>query len=232
MTVIYAWPRALRYTAFLTDEELPNASSRGMFTGRDYVSSAGPRRRIVQVTAASLYRKHANTREFHSDGAGICASLNRLLGGRINLVRMDLPPVNWYRARGILPLDLEGPAMVGTVTTSGGFDAIALTGLVPGEIVCRAYDVLGSYVSGALAGTARAVRTVRADLDGTATIPLHEALPAGVIRIGEPETGVFRVTAMSRSAQNPTADFPTSWSLREVLAGEYPDDATEIDPWA
>lgn len=224
MTVIYDWPRALRYTAVLTDEELPNASSRGMFSGRDYVSSAGPRRRTVQVTASAL----ADDR----DGAGICASLNRLLGGRINLVRMDLPPVNWYRERGILPLDLEGPAMVGTVTTSGGFDAIALTGLVPGEIVCRAYDVLGSYVSGELAGTARAVRTVRADLDGAATIPLHEALPAGVIRVGEPETGIFRVTAMSRSAQNPTADFPTSWSLREVLAGEYPDDATEVDPWA
>ncbi|MCA2014378.1 hypothetical protein LCM17_23005 [Cereibacter sphaeroides] len=224
MTKIYAWPKALRYTAALTDEELPVRSSRGMFSGRGYVSSAGPRRRVVQVTASAL----AGDR----DGAGICASLNRLLGGRMNLVRMELPPVNWFRDPGKTPFDLEGPAMAGTVTSVGDFDAIALTGLVPDEIVCRAYDVLGSYVSGALAGTARAVRTVRAELDGTATIPLHEALPAGVIRVGEPETGVFRVTSMGRSPQTIGADFPTSWTLREVLASEIPAGATEVDPWA
>lgn len=223
MTIIYAWPKALRYTAVLTDEELPVRSSRDVFTGQEYVSSAGPRRRTVQVTASALAANR--------DGAGICASLNRLLGGRINLVRMDLPPVNWFRERGLAPFDLEGPAMAGTVTTAGPFDAIALTGLAPGEIVCRAYDVLGSYASGTLAATARAVRTVRAELDGTAIIPLHDALPAGIIRVGEPETGVFRVTSFGRSAQTIGADFPTSWALREVLASEIPAGTMEVDPW-
>lgn len=246
MTVIYAWPRALRYTAALLDEEHPVTSSRGMFTGRDAVSSAGPRRRIVQVTASSLAA--------YRDGAGICASLNRLLGGRINLVRMDLPPVNWFAER--LPLRSEpmtwtsggdgldwtsggsplvwfsGPLNSVTVTTHNGFPALAVSGLTPGQLVCRAYDVVRSLASDTtLNGASRAVRTVFADASGNAVIPLHDAVPAGFLSIGGPDSGVFRVTSMSRSAQTVNADFPTAWVLREELPGEIPGGATEVDPW-
>lgn len=250
MTTIYAWPRALRYTASLSDEELPVRASRDFFTGEEQVSSAGPRRRVVQVTASAL----AGDR----DGAGICASLNRLLGGGINLVRMRIPPFNWCREQ--TPLRSEpmgwtnsgsemtwtddsspmvwftGPLhSVTATTTAAGFAALVVTGLTPGQLVCRAYDVVQTWtVSGAtvtLNGTSRAVRTVFADLDGTATIPLHDTLAVGLLSIGGSETAVFRVRARQPSAQTISADFPTSWTLREVLAYEIPEGTTEVDPW-
>lgn len=222
MTVIYAWP-PLRNQTTLWSHEIPVRRSRGAFSGRNYASSAGAVRRTVQVSVSA--------RAGYRDGAGLCESLNLLLDGGINLVRFPLPVLNWHRDVWAPPFDLEGEASLGTVTTSGGFDAIALSGLVPGEVVCRAFDLIGSYDEGELAAVARAVSTVIAAIDGTAVIKLHTALPAGVIRIGESETGVFDVISMTPGAQAVRGDWSYAWALREVLAEEIDEEATEVDPW-
>ncbi|WP_127104372.1 hypothetical protein [Pararhodobacter zhoushanensis] len=245
MTVIYAFP-PLKYTATLLDDELPSRSSRGVFSGQDYVSSSGPRRRVIRVTASSL--------SGNRDGAGMSASLNRLLDGGVNLVRMACPSINWcHEARPLAsapltwttegdPLEwtdggdpllwFTGPALAATVTTLNGFAALALTGLTPGALVCRAYDVIRVYVEGEDGGASRAVKTVFADASGDAVIPLFDALPAGIVSVGDTETAVFRVTSRSPSDQPVSGNWMYSWALREVLPDEYPEDATEVDPWA
>ena len=254
MTVIYAWP-PLKYTATLLADELPSRSSRGVFSGKDSVSSAGPRRRIVRVTASAL--------SGDQDGAGMSASLNRWLGGRTNLVRRACPSVNRCRdaedvglastpliwTEGGAPLAwteggdpllwFTGPAVAVTVTTLNGFPALAMSGLTPGQLVCRAYDVVRVYDSDPESdppqtslGVSNAVKTVFADASGSAVIPLHEALPAGIVSVGDTETAVFRVTDMTPSDQPVSGNWSVSWVLREVLATEIPVDATEVDPWA
>lgn len=222
MSIIYAWP-PLKNLTITPSHEIGTRQSRGALSGRDYPSSIGAARRTLSLTCSAL----AGDR----DGAGMCESLNLMLDGGINLARVEIPPINWHRDSWDAPFDLSGAAMVGTVTTSGPFDAIALTGLVPGALVCRAFDLVGSYVSGVLAASARAVRTVRAELDGTAVIALHAALPAGVIRVGETETAVFRALSMTPSPQGTRGDWSYSWSLREVLTEELSGTETEVDPW-
>lgn len=223
MSVIYAWP-PLRHQSTVWTHEIPVRSSRGALSGNDYPSSAAPIRRTAQVSCSAL----AGWR----DGAGLCESLNLLLDGGVNLVRFQLPLLNSYRDVWDAPLDLGGGAFVGTMTTLAGFDAIALSGMVPGAVVCRAFDLIGSYVLGVLGGTARAVSTVIADLDGTAVIPLHSALPAGVIRVGETETAIFRAVSMTPGVQPVSGDWSYSWALREVLSEELLGTEDEVDPWA
>jgi len=205
------------------DVSRPIRVGMSMFTQKRYVASAGPARRIASVTVSSLGGDR--------DGAGYVQALNAVLDGGLNLVRMDSPPVNWIKDVPPVPYSLTGPAMAGTVTTLGGYDAIALSGLVPGEIVCRAYDVIGSYTAGSLTGTARAVTTVRAALNGTATIPLFSALSAGTIRIGAAESVVWAVEEIPQATQSINADWAYTWRLTEVLAAEIPAGVTEVDPW-
>lgn len=222
MTVIYAAPPWFTKSS-LWSEIAPVRRSRSALDGQRFVSSAGPARRVVSLTVSALAGKR--------DGAGLTQSLIRLLDGGVNLVRLDEPPVNWTRDRPDAPHDLTGGAWVGAVTTSGGFDAVALTGRAPGEVVCRAFDLIGSYVAGELAATARAVRTVLAGIDGTAVIPLHSALPAGVIRVGEAGTMVAEATSMPTAAQPIADDWVFPWTFREVLTAEIPEGATEVNPW-
>jgi len=244
MTVIYAWPPLKARASMLTDE-MPVRQSRGIFSGTDWGSSAGPRRLLVRLTVSSL----AGNR----DGAGLCQSLNRLLDGGINLVRLPLPAVNRCLdgATPTNPLDwtydsdpldwtydsdpllwFSGPVRAATVTTLHGFPALALTGLVPGVLICRAFEVIRVWDGHDDEGASRAVTTVFADASGNAVIPLHEALPAGIVSTGASATAVFRVTSMQGADQPVGADWYYTWSLREVLAGEIPEGTTEVDPWA
>lgn len=224
MTDIVTWPPALRSVGIRWGREWPMRSGVGFFDGKRYAASAGPTRRLADIDVPALT---SDAR----DGAGYSASVAQLIDGGIGLVRLPCPPVNWYRDTRAAPYSLTGPAMAGTVTTSGGYDAIALTGLTPGSIVCRAHDVIGSYVSGVLDSTAYAVATVRAALDGTATIKLFSALPAGTIRIGAPETIVCEAMTIPYAAQPLDGQWVYSWRFREVLASELPGSTTEVNPW-
>lgn len=223
MTTIYTAP-PWRLKSSMPGLIQPTRQSRGVFGGVVLPSSAGPTRRTLALEVSAL----AGDR----DGAGMSESLKRLLDGGLNLVRVTIPPVNWFRDTPGSAFDAGGAGWVATVTTLHGFDAVRLTGRIPGAVVCRAYDLIGSYVSGTLASTARAVATVKAGVDGVAVIPLHSALPAGVIRIGEAETMVARATQMPESSQPLSSDWVLPWRFEEMLAGEYPGDAAEVNPWA
>ena len=222
MTTIYTAP-PWRLKSTMPGLIQPTRQSRGVFSGEVHPSSAGPTRRKLAIEVSAL----AGNR----DGAGLSESLKVLLDGGLNYVRVPVAPVNWIRGLPGGPADLGGAGWVATVTTLHGFDAVRLTGRIPGAVVCRAYDLIGSYVSGTLAGTARAVATVKAGVDGVAVIPLHSALPAGVIRVGEAETMVARATQVPEAAQPVSGDWVLPWRFEEVLAGEYPGDTAEVNPW-
>jgi len=190
------------------------------------------------------------------DGAGYSESLKRLLDGGVNLVRLNSPAVNWHldalSAGGLVtaPVRWEdsegvmewthggdpllwftGPVLVATVTMLDGFAALSVSGLTPGRLVCRAFDVVRVYAAGVSAGTARVVRTVHADNSGVAVIPLHSALPAGIVSIGDQESAVFEAMDMPRSPQPMGQNWFYQWNFREVLADEIPGDTSELDPW-
>ena len=222
MTTIYTAPpwRLKSSTPGLIQ---PIRQSRGIFSGTVLPSSAGPTRRTLAIEVSSL----AGDR----DGAGLSESLKRLLDGGLNLVRVPVPPINWIRDAGQPVHDLAGAGWVATVTTRNGFDALRLTGRIPGAVVCRAYDLIGVYVAGVLSGSARAVATVKAGIDGVAVIPLFDPLPAGVVRVGESEAMVARATRIPEAAQPLSGDWIYSWAFEEFLPGDSPDDAEEVNPW-
>lgn len=224
MTDIVTWPDALRSVSCRWGREWPMRRGVTSFGGKRFAASAGPTRRTVSIDVPALTSDGR-------DGAGLSASVAHLIDGGVGLVRLPCPPVNWVRDVPPAPFSLTGPAMAGTVTTLSGFAAIALTGLIPGAIVCRAHDVVGSYVSGVLDSTAYAVTTVRAALDGTAVIPLFSAISAGTIRIGAPETMVAEALSIPYSAQPLDGQWVFPWSFREVLASELPASTTEVNPW-
>lgn len=251
--MIYAFPPVAAVSTMWT-EVAPVRVSRSAVDGRRFVSSAGPRRRTAMVLVSAGAKRRNST--LNSDGAGYSESLKRLLDGGMNLVRLNSPAVNRVAdaCRNALktaplgwtvggdPLEwthdgqplywFTGPALQGTVIFESGFPAIRVTGLTAGSLVCRAYDVIRSYsADGSTTATARAVRTVYAQSNGAARIPLHDALPAGVISIGDQESAVFEVDGpMPESPQPLGANWFYEWRFREVLASEYAG-ATEVNPW-
>lgn len=247
--MIYAFPPVAAVSTMWT-EVAPVRASRSALSGKRYVSSAGPRRRTAMVLVSALSRAR--------DGAGYSESLKRFLDGGMNLVRLNSSAVNWHLdylpgTPGSLftaplgwtvggdPLDwthdgqplywFTGPVLQGTSGTVGGFPAITITGLTPGRLVCRAYDVIRSYAAdGSTTATARAITTVYADASGEAVIRLHDALASGVISIGDQESAVFEVEDMPSSPQPLGANWFYEWRFREVLPAEYAG-ATEVNPW-
>ena len=244
--MIYAFPPVAAVSTMWT-EVAPVRVSRSAIDGRRYVSSAGPRRRTAMVLVSALARAR--------DGAGYSESLKRFLDGGMNLVRLNSPAVNWHldACRSTLrssplgwtvggdPLDwthdgqplywFTGPVLQGTSGTVGSFPAVTITGLTPGALVCRAYDVIRSYATnGSTTATARAITTVYADASGKAVIRLHDALASGVISIGDQESAVFEVEDMPSSPQPVGQNWFYEWRFREVLPSEYAS-ATEVNPW-
>jgi len=243
--MIYAFP-PVASVASLWTETAPVRVSRSAVDGKRYVSSAGPRRRKAMVMVSALARAR--------DGAGYSESLKRFLDGGMNLVRLNSPAVNWHLET--LPLATAplgwtvggeplawtsggaplywytGPVLAGTATTLGDYAAISLSGLTPGQLVCRAFDVIRSYSADASAtATARAVRTVYANGSGVAVIPLHESLAAGIVSIGDQESAVFEVDGdLPESAQPLGQNWFYEWRFREVLASEHAG-MSEVNPW-
>ncbi|SDX81213.1 hypothetical protein [Roseicitreum antarcticum] len=251
MTVIYPFPPLFAVSSEWT-EVAPVRRSRSAFSGQRFVSSAGPARRVAHVSISALSGAR--------DGAGYSESLKRLLDGGINLVRLTSPAVNWHldavaakmpgglvsHPSGFRAGDLTaiwrdnvavagglvvGPMLIGVPADHRGFPAIALEGLTPRALVCRAHDVVRSYPLDLASATARAVRTVYAEADGTARISLHSALPKGVISVTDQESAVFEVLEMPRAVQPTGQNWFYDWSFREVLADEIHPDTVEVYPW-
>lgn len=246
---VFAMPPVAYSAGYVTDEFMV-ASSIDASTGDEDLSGFGVMRRRVAVTIPALSGNRS--------GAGYMKSLERLLQG-VHFVRLRLPPVNWYvdqqamRQPGGLyngpvswttsgdPLgwteDGDGVSWFqntpreGTVTTLGDYPAISISGLTPGRLVCRAFDVLRSYsATGVSQGTARAIRDVFADGAGLAVIPLHGDLAAGIISFGDDEEIVARPVGADDSDQPLGAAWSLRWTFREARPTEYAD-AEEVNPW-
>lgn len=230
--------------------ERPVVRSEGLGSGRRAVASAGPERRVAQLSVSSL----AMTRS----GAGYMAQLWRELDGGINLVRVEVMSANWWldrqaghAAHGTSPLTwttggdplswtsggdplawFVGPARIGTPGTDAqGYPTVTVTGLPPNALILRPDDVVRSHVvADAAWAAARSVTLVRSDGTGAATIRLDRALPEGVISLHDTESLVFEALSMQQAAQGVSGDWLTQVDLRELLPHEYAG-AVEWDPW-
>ncbi len=249
MTVIYHWPPVACVSTMWVERQ-PVRRSVSALTGQRFVTPVGPRRREAQVGISALSRAR--------DGQGYADSLRRLLRSGVNLVRVSSPAANWWmdhraaqrpgglRSSPVQWIDgdgspvlwhdvsgpvtwVNGPMIFCTATTLSGFPAAAVSGLAPGQLVCRAWDVI-RVTAGGEDHTARALRTVYADGAGAAVVPLHDPLPAGRISVTDEETAVFE--AEIEAVTQPLA---SNWiigvTLREVLPSEIPPGAPEVNPW-
>jgi hypothetical protein len=246
VTIIYAFPPVASKGREWT-EEVRVQRSAYLLSGKRAVSSLGPRRRLAQVQVSALARGR--------NGAGYSESLKRFLDGGINLVRLYSWPVNWHLdatgagvsvpmtwTSGAVPLTwtsgavpmrwFSGPAIRGVAgTDAGGFPILTLSGLVPGALVVRPFDVLRAYPdNGDPSVAVRAVSLVYADGSGGAVVRLHDAAVSGTVSVGDSETGVFEATAMPRAVQPVNGDWVYQWDFREVLADEITD-PEEVNPW-
>lgn len=247
MTNIYAFPPVGVIGREWTEETRVSRSAY-LFSGKRAVSSLAPRRRLASLAVSALARGR--------NGAGYSESLKRLLDGGMHLVRLTSWPINWYldavAAGGVtVPLSWTAGGVPLTWTSGGvplvwfsggvvqgvagtdaaGFPILTLTGLVPGQIVVRPFEVVRVFpTAGGASVAARAVGLVIADGSGGAVLRLHDALVSGTVSFGDAESAVFEVTGWPRAVQGVRGDWTYSWDFREVLAGEITS-PVEIDPW-
>jgi len=251
---IVAWP-PVGIVSAAPWVERPVVRSEGLLSGARAVASAGPERRVAQLSVSSL--------ALGRSGAGYMAQLWRELDGGLNLVRLGVVSANWFLDRqagrsafgteplgwtvdGSDPLEwtvdgsdplawFVGAVRLGSAgTDADGYATITLTGLPPNTLIVRPDDVVRSYVvdAGEIEATsaARAVTAAVSDGAGSVTIRLDAALPAGVIALHDTESVVFDVTGIQQAAQTVSGDWQTQVNLREVLAHERVG-ATEWNPW-
>lgn len=237
MSRIIAWP-PVAVDATMWTVRAPVLRSRSVFSGVRSVASLGPARIHAGFELAA--------RNCAEDGAGIAEMLIALLDGGVNLLRVPSPAVGTQtlaalnRKLGGTWTAPEGPGLwlnhnwQGTVTTSGGFDALAFTGLVANIVLCRAGDVLRSYHPDTQAsqGTARAIRTVRTSDVGAATVLLDGPLAAGVVSFGDVEYRVFELDGEPPLVWSPRyGDWVYRFTMDEVFTDEIPSGWTEVAPW-
>ena len=249
MTNIYAFPPVGSVGREWT-EETRVARSSYLFSGKRAVSSLGPRRRLASLTVSAL--------ALGRNGAGYSESLKRLLDGGLHLVRLWSWPVNWHldaadmaallteplswtsggvpliwTSGGVPLLWFTGANVQGVAgTDAAGFPILTLSGLPPGQLVLRPFDVVRVFpTAGGASVAARGVGAVSSDGAGAAVVRLHGALPTGTVSLGDVETAAFEVTSMPRAVQPVGADWTYEWGFREVLAAEITD-PVEVNPWA
>jgi hypothetical protein len=232
----------------------PLQVSRSLMTGRRYVSAWGRERREASVMLSALARNRS--------GAGYSEMLKRHLKGGEHLVRLNSYPINWHldaaRMEGLInshPFTWEhedatfawehegnpviwfsGTVLTGTVTTSGGWPALAVSGLPPNTLVARPGDFVEAFEE--FGDTTGHVAQVTAEATsngaGSAIVRLLDALPEleGVrVNLGASDSRVFEAVEMPRSAQPIGANWFYDWRFREVFADEV-DGFTEVNPWS
>jgi hypothetical protein len=250
--MVFPMPPVAYFTTYLSPPRFPVAVSVGAYDGVEDRSPFGPPRRQISVSVSALSKRR--------DSAGLMHSLARLLAG-VHFVRINTPPVNWHRdalenglAGGLQtypvqwqqegdPVEwqngdgdpvtwfLNGP-FVGAPVTVQGFPAINVTDLPPGRLIVRAGDFVRSLSgTGATLGVSQAINTIYARADGTATVPLFDALPAGIISFGDVDSIVCRMTGYTDAPQGIGANFYPGADFTEALPEEYAG-AEEVDPWS
>ena len=246
---IYQFPPAA-IVGWRLSEDRPVRRSEYALDGKRAVSSAGPTRRMLDLSVSALGGDGAS--------AGYLSQLWRYIDGGIGLVRLNLPPVNWWgdwcRLRGLAgnrpisweevgtPITWEDTGTpiswfaqtrrFATVTSLSGYPAaVEVTGLPANIIVARPGDILRVHATDHSSSTAATVLDLtRSDAAGVAVVPLDAALPAGVAAFADEVSAVFEVTSYDPGQQYFSRNWTISMSLREVLDSEI-SGPTEIDPW-
>lgn len=230
-------------------EDAPVARLRSLMTGRDQMQASQRRRRVatLQVSALANGRMGAGYSEMLKSllEGGIHAV--RLQSTPINwwldeqqrqAFDLDSAPLVWRAGNGPDPLAWQagsGPnalswftgsvIIAGTVTASGIFALMPLTGLpprlrvaAPGDFI-RIYDVADA----ARWEVARVVREAVTNAAGAVTLKLDRmpGITGGRINLTGQDEGVFRVAgALPRAMQTVSGDWSYTWSFREVFADE------------
>lgn len=249
---VYAWPPVGVKVAEWTREQ-PISAGRSGLTGARYVSSRERERRFATLHVSALSRG--------SNGAGYVEVLKRLLEGGENLIRLTSYPVNWHLhhlaeagARQSTPVDwtdggvdaewtdggtatlwYEGTVLSGSPTTSGGFPAVALSGLAPNAMVARPGEFLTVFDGDLSANpeTRQIMAPAYSNGSGAATIRIVTAITnTGRVNLGSSETAVFEVDLpLPRSPQPIGRDWVYPWSFREVFADEVTGGFAEVPGW-
>lgn len=243
---IYRFPPAKLLSSAWSVED-PTRRSRGVTSGDDLLSSAGPRRRLAVVTISALSGADRA-------GAGYSDALKSLLRGGEHLVELQSPAPNWYRdqprpetiSRDLAWVDgatglqwQAGGAGLkwrevfyprATAVQDNGFPALRIEGAPPGLVIARPNDPIAVYDGATKLASARALNVARSDALGVAVIRFNETLPSGELHIGERETAVFRATSMPFQMQPIDQNWGLEWKFREVLPHERPN-AEVLNPW-
>lgn len=248
---VYGWP-PVGAVLRLWDVSEPISESQSGQTGARYVSAREPTRYVASARVSSLGRGR--------NGAGYVHALKRLLQGGVNLVRLTSSPINWYldaaaeagfRQSDVLTWEsggdalewtsgggelvwLTGTPLTATITTSGGFPALSITGLPPSRLVCRPGEYLTVFeeVSDTTGATVEAIAPAYSNSSGVAIVRLLEAAPyGGRVNIGTCISAVFRVVgSLPRAAQPIGADWFHDFEFEEI----FPDQVggfTEVPDW-
>lgn len=248
---VYGWPPLPRIK-FEWDREAPISKSYSGVTGARYVSAYKPERRIARADVSALAGD--------GNSAGWVAALKRLLVGGENLVRIESWPVNWcydpgvdstarksvlvnwtengvnvdWTEGGVGAVWYSGQVLNGTPATSGGFPAIAVSGLPVNQLVVRPGELITIFdgAEDASPETVQAMAPARSDASGEAVIRVFETVTnSGRVNIGSTESLVFEVAqALPRAMQNPRSDWSFAWDFREVFADEV-GGFTEFPNW-
>ena len=244
---VYGWPPVGVVGSEWT-HVAPIEESLSGVTGARYASASEPERRAVRlrVSALSLGRS----------GAGYIEALKRLMNGGANLVRLNSYPINWHLdalseadGRTMDRLlwtsdgdDLEwtsgaddliwfsGALLTGTLTTSGGFPAVSVTGLPPSRLVARPGEFL--TVFGTPDVTVQIIAPAYSDGSGNAVVRvLTSPGIAGAVSLGGSDTGVFRaIGELPRSTQPVGQNWFYDWEFIEVFSDEV-GGFTEFPGW-
>lgn len=242
MVDVIKWP-PVGLTAFEISKIDPVSNSKSLFNSTPYTSSFGRSRRVATSVVSGF--------GYDAAQAGYMEMLKEYLLGGVNLIRQDVHSSVWHHAWASANPDIsnseiswteDGSPLEWDVTwyerdlqgsptvDDRGFPAIVVTGLPPNRIVVRPHEVV-SVVGGS---SSRAVKVVRSDASGTATIRLKSAIAeSGLVILGDVESVVFKVnsTALPRSIQPQAGDWTYEWPLLEVFEDEYTS-WNEVDPWS
>lgn len=250
---VYAFP-PVGLVGHSWTEDAPVAVSRSLLSGKRYVSAAQRKRRLAHLVVPALSRSGDNA------GAGYMEMLKKFLSGGENLVRLHSPAINWnvsaavlhgsrqsrhldwtaggvdldWTAGGVDLLWYTGTLLTCTVTTDGGWPALAVSGLPANAVIARPGEFLTVFEDEAdtTGETVQAITVARSDGNGDATVRVMTAPShGGRVNIGTSETAVFEATDMPTPDQPLRGNWTYAWSFREVFADEVAGGFTEVNPW-
>lgn len=249
MPNVYAWP-PVGVVGASWDRDDPISVSRSIFTGADYVSTAGRSRRIANLNVSALAAGRS--------GGGYMEVLKRLLNGGVNLVRLNSTPLNWwldadtsYRSSELVlwadgAADLEWTAggtelfwFSGTLLTAttgtdaAGFPIITVSGCPANRLIARPGDFVTVFEAAedTTGETIMVMTEATSNGSGVAVIRLLSVAPyAARVNIGTSETGVFRALDLPRVVQPLDGNWIYQWQFREVFEDEE-GTFTEVNPW-